>query len=125
MPAVHVDFENHPNLRFRVDSFTVPAAARGEFDAAMKRNLAFIEKLPGFHGHYVLEKTGGPTTFDVVTIAVWENDEALEKAGIEVREYYRKIDFDPRAAITRWGAKGELGNFRALLDARELAEKRP
>jgi heme-degrading monooxygenase HmoA len=125
MPAVHVDFANHPNLRFRIDSFSVPAAARGEFDATMKRNLVFIEKLPGFHGHYVFEKTSGPTTFDVVTVAVWENDEALERAGVEVREYYRKIDFDPRTAIARWGAKGELGNFRALLDASEPPEKRP
>ncbi|MDB5217317.1 MAG: hypothetical protein JWO86_5244 [Myxococcaceae bacterium] len=60
-----------------------------------------------------------------MTVAVWKNDEALEKAGVEVREYYRTIDFDPRTAIARWGVKGELGNFRALLDASEAPEKRP
>jgi hypothetical protein len=114
MPVIHIDLQNHPNLRFRIDSFSVPAAARRELDAAMRRNLAFIEKLPGFHGHYVFEKTSGPTTFDVVTIAVWENDEALEKAGAEVRAYYQKIGFDPGEAIARWGVKAELGNFRAL-----------
>jgi heme-degrading monooxygenase HmoA len=81
MPVAHIDLKNHPNLRFRIDSFSVPAIARSEFDGAMNRNLAFIERLSGFHGHYVFEKTSGPTTFDVITIAVWENDEALEKAG--------------------------------------------
>jgi hypothetical protein len=60
MPAVHVDFANHPNLRFRIDSFSVPAAARGEFDATMKRNLVFIEKLPGFHGHYCSRRRVAP-----------------------------------------------------------------
>jgi hypothetical protein len=116
MPVFHIDLQSHPNLRFRIDSFSVPAAARGEFDAAMERNLAFIRKLPGFQGHSVFEKTSGPSSFDVVTIAAWESDEALEKAGGEVRAYYEKIGFDPREAIARWGAKGELGNFRALPD---------
>src|SRR5215475_5775930 len=64
-----IDLRSHPNLQFRSDAFTVPAASRAEFEAAMHRNLAFLEKLPGFMNHMVFEKTSGPTTFDIVTVA--------------------------------------------------------
>jgi heme-degrading monooxygenase HmoA len=113
MHAVQIDLENNPNLCFRVDSFFVPDAARAEFVAQMRRNQALIEALPGFRGHVVLEKTGGPTTFNVVTIAIWESSDALAKAGVKVREHYQQVGFDMPAALARWGVKAELGNFHA------------
>jgi len=61
-------------LRFRIDSFSVPAAARREFEATMRRNLRFIHTLPGFLSHTVFDKASGPSTFNIVTIAVWESD---------------------------------------------------
>ena len=104
--------ESAASLAFRVDSFSMPDAAREEFEAAMRRNMAFIETLPGFRGHVVLEKTSGPTTFNVVTIAAWESREALEKAAVKVRAYYQKIGFDRSAMLARWGARLELGTFQ-------------
>ncbi len=104
--------ESAATLSFRVDCFTVPDAARAEFEAAIRRNMAFVETLPGFRGHVVLEKASGPTTFNVVTIAAWESSEALDKAGVEVGTHYQKIGFDRSAMLARWGAKAELGNFR-------------
>lgn len=103
--------ESAATLSFRVDSFSVPDAVREEFEAAMRRNMAFIETLPGFRGHIVFEKTGGPTTFNVVTIAAWESREAHDKAGVEVRSYYQRIGFDLSARLAQWGVKAELGDF--------------
>lgn len=105
--------ERRPELCYRVDCFTVPAAARAEFEAAMHRNLAFLETLPGFLGHVVLEKIGGPSGFETVTIATWESRDALERAGIEVRAYYARIGFDVQSSVARWGARAELGSYRA------------
>jgi heme-degrading monooxygenase HmoA len=105
--------ESNPNLRFRIDSFVVPEASRPEFETAMRRNLAFIETLPGFLGHVVYERTGGPTSFNLVTVATWENQEALDRAGERVRAHYREIGFDMPAAMARWGVRAELGNFSA------------
>ena len=110
---INIDLENNPNLYFRIDNFSVPDAAREEFEAAMRRNMAFIETLPGFLGHVVFEKTGGPTTFNIATMAVWENKEALEKASVEVRAYYQKIGFDTASALAQWGVKAEIGTFSA------------
>ena len=60
MAALTLDFEKHPQLRFRIDNFSVPAAVRADFQAAMRRNFAFIQTLPGFLWHLVLEKASGP-----------------------------------------------------------------
>jgi hypothetical protein len=114
MSAVTIDLERHPALQFRIDSFLVPDRVRGEFEVAMRRNLAFLETLPGYRAHLVFEKTGGPTTFNLVTIAVWDSPQAVEEAGKQVRAYYQKIGFDLPGQLARWGVKAELGNFRAL-----------
>src|SRR5262245_36440585 len=100
-------------LSLRVDSFFIPELARGEFEAAMRRNLAFIEKLPGYRGHLVLDKTSGPTEFNVVTIAVWESQDAYDRAAAEVAAYYARIGFDGAGTLARWGARAEIGAFVA------------
>jgi len=110
---ITIDIERNPNLQFRIDNFSVPEGSRDEFEAAMRRNRAFIKTLPGFLGHVVFEKTGGPTPFNVATIAIWESKEAVDRAGEEVRAYYKKIGFDMPAMLARWGIKAEVGNFTA------------
>jgi heme-degrading monooxygenase HmoA len=112
-PSVAVELAANPNLEFHIDAFSVPAAARSEFETAMHENAAFLESLPGFKGHLVFEKTAGPTTFNIVTIAVWENVEAMKHAAEEVQEHYRKIGFDMQAAIARWGVTASIGNYNA------------
>jgi heme-degrading monooxygenase HmoA len=117
LPRISIDLEANPHLQFRVDAFQVPVDAREEFERAMRRNLAFLETLPGFRGHVVLEKTGGPTAFNVATIAVWESPEAVAAAGEAVRAYYQEIGFDPQSFMARLGVRAELGNFHAPRDA--------
>jgi hypothetical protein len=113
MAIFTLDFDRFPQLQFRIDSFTVPATAREEFVMAMTRNLAFIETLPGFQWHQVFEKVSGPSVYDIVTIAVWESPEAMNRAIGEVRAYYDKIGFNPAESMARWGVAGEVGNYRA------------
>jgi hypothetical protein len=114
MTALTIDLDRDPDRAFRIDAFTVPAAARGEFEAAMRRSLAFLGTLPGFVGHAAFEQAGGPTTFNIVTIAVWESRAALESAGAQVRAYYASIGFDLPAALGRWGARAEQGVYAAF-----------
>jgi heme-degrading monooxygenase HmoA len=110
-----IDLKAHPHLQFRIDAFSVPAAARAEFEAAMHRNLAFIGTLPGFMNHMVFEKSKGPTTFDFVTIAVWESPEVIAAAGEKVRAHYASIGFDMPAMLARLGITASLGYYRAPL----------
>jgi heme-degrading monooxygenase HmoA len=115
MKPLTIDLEARPNVQFRIDAFTVPASSRAEFDAAMRRNLAFIETLPGFLNHMVFEKTGGPTSFDIVTVAVWESSEVIAAAGEKVRAHYQSIGFDMPAMIARLGITASLGYYKAPL----------
>jgi hypothetical protein len=116
MAAFTLDFEKHPQLRFRIDNFSVPASVRADFQAAMERNFAFIQTLPGFLWHLVFEKASGPSTFNIVTIAVWESPDAIEKAIAAVRAYYEKIGFNPAAATAEWGVTSEVGQYYVLGD---------
>jgi len=121
MPLFTVDVDKDSQRRYRIDSFSVPAAARVEFDATMQRNLAFIETLPGFLEHAVFEKTDGPSNFNIVTIAVWESQEAIEKAIVAVRQYYERIGFNPAEATARWGVAAEVGQYATVTPRRERA----
>jgi hypothetical protein len=103
----------NPNFRYRIDAFQVPEASRAEFEAAMNRSMTFLSTLPGCRGQAVLVKAAGPGRFDVITMATWESQEAVDEAVTQVRAYYRSIGFDPAAAMARWGVKAELGFYRS------------
>lgn len=111
---ISIDLEKNPDLRFRIDSFTVPDAAREPFEAAMRRNFAFIQTLPGFQGHVVFEKTGGPGRFNIATIAVWESQDAIDKAVTRVGAFYKENGIDMPALLARHGIQAELGQFSAV-----------
>lgn len=111
MASFTIDLDTSPNLQFRIDKFDVPAAARAEFEAAVQRNTAFLQTLPGFRWHQVFEKTSGDSTFNLVTIAVWESPEAVENAVAAVRAYYAQIGFELREMVARLGITADVGNF--------------
>jgi len=113
VPEFAVDLNRDPQLFFRIDTFTVPASARDEFEAAMHRNMGFIRTLPGFRGHLVFEKREGASPYDIVTVAAWESREAVERAGKEVRAYYQRIGFDMPASLKRWGVTLVRADYEA------------
>ncbi len=102
-----------PDSCFRIDTFTVPDAARAELEATMHRNMDFIRTLPGFLGHVAFERRAGPARFDLVTVAAWESAGALERAGQAVRAHYQAIGLDLPATLARWGVTMERGDFAA------------
>ena len=87
------------------------AYSRAQFEQAVRRSERFIRTLPGCLGHAVLAKAAGPGRFDLVTVATWESQEAIDRAGERVRAWYREIGFDPAAAMAGWGVKAEMGYF--------------
>jgi hypothetical protein len=116
MSQLHIDPQKSPNLKFRIDTFTIPTAVRGEFEAAMQRNSAFLKTLPGYLGHVVFEKASGASSHDVVTIATWESDQAIANAREQVQAYYQRIGFDVQDMLAKWGVKADLGYFVARAD---------
>lgn len=97
-----IDPRKAPTGVYLIDTFTVPAAARADFEAAMLRNRAYIRSLDGFRGDATFVRTQGES-FDIATIAAWESPAAISRAKDLVAAHYTQIGFDPAAALTRWG----------------------
>jgi hypothetical protein len=104
-------FDENPDAQVLVDRFVVPLAARTEFEAAMRRNTAFISSLPGFLGHLVLERERDATHRELITVVAWRDSSAIEHARQEVRAYYQRIGFDMPGALERWGVTLERGTY--------------
>jgi hypothetical protein len=97
-----LDTRRAPTGVYLIDTFLVPAAVRGEFETAMRRNREYIRTLEGFCGDAVLVRKQGEA-FDIATIAVWESPAAIARAKAQVAAFYQRIDFDMPATIARWG----------------------
>jgi predicted ester cyclase len=102
VPAPVLDTRRAPTGVYLVDTFLVPAAARSEFETAMRRNREYIRTLEGFRGDAVLVRKQGEA-FDIATIAVWDSPAAIAQAKDQVAAFYQRIGFDMPAAILRWG----------------------
>lgn len=96
---------------FRVDKFIVPEPARAEFLARVRAIHALLRTLPGFVQDFVLEQSGGPGAFNVVTIAVWEDAKAVDLAKKIAAEHYKKIGFNPAEFMRRLNIHADLGNY--------------
>jgi heme-degrading monooxygenase HmoA len=97
-----IDTTRAPNGVYLIDTFAVPANARPAFEAAMRRNREFLRTLDGFRGDAIFVRAQGQS-FDIATIAAWENADAIGRAKDLVEEFYRRIGFDMQAAIAEWG----------------------
>src|SRR5262245_12580797 len=95
-------------MRFRMDKFKVPAAARGEFLERVRATHQILKAQPGFVSHAVFEQTGGPGTFNFVTLAEWESMEAIEAAKKSVAAKFAEIGFDPNETRTRLGIEADI-----------------
>ena len=106
--------EDGEGLIYRIDNLCLPPAARDDFEAGARRNIEFVRELPGYRGHWVFEKTGGPGAFNLMAVAAWASQEDYAQAASRVSEYYQRIGFDRNATLAKWGGRSEVAEFRAL-----------
>jgi len=99
---------------YRVDKFIVPEAARDEFLQAVRHTHELLRKQPGFQWDHLLEQQSGPGSFNIVTVAVWENDEAMAGASAAIRADRERTGFDPNSLMKRLNVTPDLGNYREL-----------
>ena len=87
--------------QFFIDKFTIPKSAREEFVQRMNLNRNFIKNLPDFIQDTVYERSDENGNIIALTIAVWENEEAIKKAKEAVQKEYKRIGFNPEEMLTR------------------------
>ena len=84
-----------------IDELLVPEESEAEFLQAAHKSQSFIRTLPGFIEGFIYEKKDGESRSNFMTIAVWESEEAFEKAKAAVDLEYKRIGYDPRETVKR------------------------
>lgn len=86
-----------------IDTFTIPENAREAFISRMNKNRELLKTMPGFIEDHAFEKTSGESRFNYVTIATWENEEAIINAKKVVAAHYEKESFSLQEFIKQNG----------------------
>jgi heme-degrading monooxygenase HmoA len=102
------------NHIFRVDKFKIPAASREEFLARVRTSNEILHAIPGFVEDYFFEQLGASGDTKIVTIAVWENEQAFSLAKSRVQEHYKKMGFNPAEIIQRLGVEADMDAYSRL-----------
>ncbi|HJZ62937.1 MAG TPA: antibiotic biosynthesis monooxygenase family protein [Candidatus Acidoferrum sp.] len=102
------------NHIFRIDRFKVPAASREEFLSRVQISTEVLRSLPGFVEDSFFEQRDAAGDSKIVTIAIWENQQAFASARTSVQEHYKKIGFNPGEIIKRLGIEAEMGAYSKL-----------
>jgi len=88
--------ETKSNAIYFVDRFTMPKASFPEFFERMEMNRSFIRNLEGFISDEKMIKDEQNGNIAVITVAIWDNQKALDNAKFKVQEHYQKIGFNPK-----------------------------
>jgi len=97
-----------------VDEFVVPVKAEKEFMERMKINRELIQTLPGFVEDMVYQRTDEQGNLVVLTIAVWQNHEAINKAKELVQAEYIKQGFDISEMTQRLNITMRRGIYKEM-----------
>lgn len=101
---------------YRVDKFIVPENARDEFLSRILDTHKILRAQPGFLRDSILEQTDGPGRFNIVTVAEWKNQEAIDSAKKVIQEEHAKNEFSPKQTMERLGIQVDIASY-ALVDA--------
>jgi predicted ester cyclase/heme-degrading monooxygenase HmoA len=77
-----------------IDKFILPAKAKQEFMQRVNINRAFIKNLDGFIEDAAYERVDEVGNLIFVTVAIWKNEEAINKAKEAVQAEYKKEGFN-------------------------------
>jgi heme-degrading monooxygenase HmoA len=95
-----------------IDKFSVPEESKGEFLEAVRSSATFLRALPGFVEGFVYERTDGESRHNVVTTAVWKDEEAFQNAKKSAAEEFKRVSFNPPEIMKKLNVEIERGVYR-------------
>ena len=95
-----------------IDTFVVPEESKARFLEEVHKSAAFLRTLPGFVEGFVYERTDGESRHNVVTTAVWKDQEAFQNARRSAAEGFKKIGFNPQEIMKELKVEMMRGIFR-------------
>lgn len=87
-----------------IDTFIIPRGSKDAFLARARRVQDFVKTLPGFIEGFVYEQcNNGESQHHILTIAVWESEEAIEHAKRAVAEKNHQQGINLQEVTTQLG----------------------
>ncbi len=99
-----------------IDKFVVPQTALGEFMQRMNTSRSFLRSLPGLIEDMAYQQTGEDGNVHVVTLAIWESEEAIRRAKAAVQAEYDRTGFRPAELFARLNIALERGTYQEMVD---------
>ena len=95
-----------------IDTFIVPEESKARFLEEVHKSASFLRTLPGFVEGYVYEKADGESRRNIVTTAVWKDEEAFQNARKNAAEQFKKIGFNPAEIMKHLKVEIERAVYR-------------
>jgi heme-degrading monooxygenase HmoA len=95
-----------------IDKFIVPEESKVEFFEAVRSSATFLRMLPGFVEGFVYERTDHENGHNVVTTAIWKDEEAFQNAKNSAAEEFKRISFNPPEIMKKLKVEIERGVYR-------------
>ena len=94
-----------------IDRFAVPEESKAAFLAEVRKSAAFLRTLSGFVEGFVYENSGGESRHNVVTTAVWKDEDSFQSARKKAAEEFERIGFNPSEIMKRLKVEIERGVY--------------
>ena len=98
----------------RIDKFVVPQTARAEFLQKVRATHEILRRQPGFIRDALLEQVSGPGRFNIVTVAEWESQAAIDAARAVVMKAHAESGFSPQEMMARLGIEADIADYKPL-----------
>jgi len=95
-----------------IDKFVVPEESKVAFLTEVRKSSAFLRTLPGFVEGFVYESTDDGSRHNVVTTAVWKDEDAFQNAKKSAAEEFQRIGFNPPEIMKKLKVEIERGVYR-------------
>ena len=97
-----------------IDKFFVPKTSVEEFTERMNYNRNFIKQQPGLVKTERYDQHDENNNLIVMTIAVWQTQDHLNKAKSAMQAEFKRIGFDPQEFYKRLNIKTERGIYNSV-----------
>lgn len=99
-----------------IDKFFVPKNSIDEFNQKMNYNRKFVSNLPGYVKGEAFEQKDDEGNLTIITIAIWENEDKLNKAKLIVQAEFKRMNFNPNEFYERLNIVAQRGLYNRLKD---------
>ena len=92
----------------------MPQNAGAEFLQKVRSTREILRRQPGFIRDALLEQVSGPGRFNIVTVAEWESQAAIDAARAVVMKAHAESVFSPQEMMARLGIEADIADHKPL-----------